>query len=448
MPVLLSALPCMMLSAPSACTSEPETKPWTGTGKMSRSSIASAPTMIFLPATRSAATRPSSRSMTGMRSIAVGADAEVDAECPVGLRGTAGQHGRQRRDRQIGRRAGVVEPADPAIGVGDDVDAGQPGMVGEAGKRPVVVQGGGVDACRRALVEGDEDDGIAGPRERGFEGRILRRRRRRAEVDVEGDFGGIERDQPVDDVGVNAARPWPAAEPGHAARVDVDENDVAGRRARQFAHAPVGQTVVERAQPAISRCPEGQQDDQPQGNHPSGQDFPSAPDDRRSSAKTLPFAYAEAADAGRNAAATDTGRDAAAAADAGRDATAAGTGRNAAAATDAGRRAAAADARRDAAADAGRHAARADACRHAADTGRDAARSDAGGDAVAGYRRHQRLRTGPTLIGCTAPLPVIVTPLGESTKAIWPASTLMRSPDWRLVTSTRPRSTATLAPPL
>src|SRR5262245_42015680 len=141
-------------------------------------------------------------------------------------------------------------------------------MRGEDIERPIAVERLADGVRRRPLIERHEDHRIVRALERVLERSVLFRARRRAEIHIERDLARFQPNEAVDDVGVDLARPRPAAEAGYAFRVDVDQDQLAGRGAREQRHALIGEPIVEGPQPARQRTAQNKQDDKGDRDRP------------------------------------------------------------------------------------------------------------------------------------------------------------------------------------
>ncbi len=180
----------------------------------------------------------------------VGADREVDRELAACRRRVIGERRRKRLCRHARDRGAVAELANPAVGIGNDVDGGRPCIRQERRDGDVVdaLRIAEPSACR--LSEARQHHRSAGALERLCQLSVVSRVGSRAEVDVEGDLRGAKRTEIVDQRSVNAARPGPRPDFLQTAGIDVDERDRSARGALAYAKAHVAEPSVKRVENA------------------------------------------------------------------------------------------------------------------------------------------------------------------------------------------------------
>ena len=194
-----------------------------------------------------------------------GRAAEVDpgpsvAEGRLGQRAArAPRGGDGDRAQPAGR---VVHPADHPARVGREVahrggraDLGQPVVAAQdGGVATPVGLAGGQDGAARAL------DGLE-------QGQVLALARRLGELDVVDDLAGAGLAQPVDRSGVARARERPLqAEVGERRVVDLDDQELGGRRGPAHTEAVVDGVVLEPGHgPGQARADAGDGDERPGG---------------------------------------------------------------------------------------------------------------------------------------------------------------------------------------
>ena len=173
----------------------------------------------------------------------VGIDCIVDREEGAGTGAAFGEHRGERRAGHAARLQPEQHLADLAVGVGDDVDCGQEGVVAQRQDRQIVDRAGAFRAF--LLAQSGEDDAAIGAGERRRERRIVRRIGGRGEIDVEADGARPGPMQPIDRRGMIAARPGPVRDLADAARIDLDDRDLAAGGVAADAVAQLAQLSLE-----------------------------------------------------------------------------------------------------------------------------------------------------------------------------------------------------------
>ncbi len=190
-------------------------------------------------------------------------DGEVDSEIASGGTEAAGKHRGRGRHLLAADDLPVGIAAHAAVGVGRDVDGGEPSMLAESRQEKIVAHGAVCGAQSLRLPERRQDDGAA----EFFQGLCQERVRPGvgggAEVDVEEYLSGPEVVEAPGDVGVGLPGPRPHADCAEAAVVDPDEDDLSAGVPRCECHARLGHHVVgpaQRAEPV--KAEDGGRDEQ------------------------------------------------------------------------------------------------------------------------------------------------------------------------------------------
>ena len=137
---------------------------------------------------------------------------------------------------------------DKAIRLNGDIHDRRPRMVGELLQRSIDSRC--FAAVCAGLLEGRQHHGSARALKRISKCLVCRRVGRRAEIDVEYDVPNISDFQPPQQVGMEAAWPWPDSDFLDRGSIDRNNDNVAGGLTRHPGEPQIGQCIAEHAVPA------------------------------------------------------------------------------------------------------------------------------------------------------------------------------------------------------